>query len=154
MPNQQLPAWPLLILAAIAAALWFTNGPTSADPGPPDMVSVFASNADRQEAKLHAYAMGTICESLADVIEYDGTLSAPKYKTGVQLEELRTTLRDYRMRGWSFAQKYPTIAETMQEYLDKKIGKNGGKFDAEGRARWVETYRQIGKSCKYAAEKI
>lgn len=154
MQKNNLPVWPLVVFAAIAAGVVYLGDRTIfVDPGAPDMVAVFAANEDRAEAKLHAYAMGTICESLADVIEYDGTLSSPKFVTGVQLEELRTLTRKYRMRGWSFADKYPTMGSTMESFLNDAIGKNGGKIDAEGRRRWVEAYRQIGKSCKYAADR-
>lgn len=147
---------PLFAIVALFAAAFFFGGadsPTGGDdPGPPDMRQVFAANKDRDEARLHAYAMGAICDSIADVIEFDGSLDSPHYTTGVQLEELRTLTRKYRMRGWSFVGSYPAIAATMEDFLNQKIGKNGGKIDAEARKRWVEAYRQIGKSCKYAAE--
>lgn len=133
------------------------------DPGAPDMVSVFAQNDNRQEAVANALAMAAISDSVANILEYDGTLQPPKYTNGVEFDDLRLLIRKYRMAGWSFASKYPQLPSTLESYFAAQVatgtdasGKpvtGGGPVTAEMRKKWIAAHRQVAKSCRYAASR-
>lgn len=154
--NSQTPQiLPIAIVGAIIAAVYFgVPGVTPATPKPPgpDMVAVFAANPDRVEARAHAAALGSICRAIANQLEYDGSRKAPRYTTGVRIDDLRLRVREYRMGGWSFLTKYPQMSATIESYMESQLGKSGGPVTPEQRRQWVETFRALGKCCDYAAK--
>lgn len=158
---------PLVLLAAVGIGFMIYQGSKAdpktpeTNPGPPDMVAVFAQNDNRQEAAAHALAMATISDSIANILEYDGTLQPPKYTNGVEFDELRLLIRKYKMSGWSFTAKYPLLPTTLEAYFTSQVstgvdagGKpitSGGPVTADMRKKWIDAHRQVARSCRYAA---
>lgn len=155
MNKQTPPFWMIAVGVAVGAFLLFGEAnplaPVEPKPAGPDMVAVFAANADRPEARIHAAAFGSICRAIANQLEYDGQRKAPRYTTGVKIDDLRIRVREYRMGGWSFMAKYPTMSSTVEAYMEQQLGKSGGPVTPDQRRQWVETYRSLGKCCDYAA---
>ena len=120
-------------------------------PAGPDLVKAFATNDNRTEARQHAHVFATICSSVADYLEYDGTRSEPLIKTGVQIDELRRALRQTRTKGWSFLASYPDLAKPLEDYLSAQLGTSGGPIDAAQRAKWVTAMRQVSVCAEFAA---
>lgn len=154
MNNQFPPVW-LIVVAVIGAAFYLGGdlSPVAPTPKPsgPDMVAVFAANENRAEAREHAAVFGSICRSIAAQLEYDATRQKPRYTTGVKIDDLRLRIREYRMGGWSFLTKYPSVGQTIETYMESQLGKSGGPVTPEQRRQWIETFRSVGKCCDYAA---
>lgn len=144
---------PLVALAAIA--LWVLAGRDGAvppaPPAGPDLVSVFRTNDDRSQARQHARTFATICGSVAEYLEYDGTRAEPLITTGVQIDDFRRSLRQTRMKGWSFLAQYQHLAPALEQFLTAEVGPEGGPFTAEQRAKWVAAMRQLEASALYAS---
>lgn len=152
--NRQPSLLPLLIVAGIAAFVWFggdSPAPPTPRPAGPDLVPAFRTNDDRAQARQHARTFGTICGSLAEYLEYDGTRSDPLLKTGVQIDDFRRGLRQTRMKGWSFLIQYPDLGPAVDAFLTQELGTKGGKFSAEQRAEWVAAMRQLEQAAHYAS---
>lgn len=150
---------PLVILAAVAV-LYFGQQqgcslgqvvPRPAPPAGPDLRAAFATNDDRAAAAAHAHLFGTICDSLADYLEYDGTRPQPLLKTGVQIDEFRRSLRQTRTKGWSFLTQYPGLDKPLDAHFTAAVGTSGGPITGETRAKWVIALRQAAACAEYAA---
>lgn len=129
----------------------------------PNLVAAFSENDNRDEASHHAYIFGTICSTIADIIEADGKRTDPRFTKGIQLDDLRLRVREMRTGGWSFGTKYPKLRDEVGNWLDKKLqtgnvnGKpvvEGGPIDANKRAQWVAAYRGLASCSKYAAQAV
>ncbi len=123
----------------------FVPNPTP-NPNPSlSLVSTFETNNNRAEAKFHARVFGTICTSLADIIEYDSKLTAPRIATGVDIDNLRRAMREYRMKGASFSQKYPELSPTLDRYFKSVLGSvgGGGKLTPDVRLKWISLFRAV-----------
>lgn len=148
-----------LVLAAACAAFLYYGGQARPGPAPapaplsggPDLRLAFATNSDRGEAQQHAHIFATICTSLADCIEYDGSREAPLLKTGVQIDELRRGLRQTRMKGWSFMARYPDLGPVVDTFLTAEVGTSGGPLAPEQRAKWISALRRLAASSEAAA---
>jgi len=159
MNTSKLPSWwPIAVILAGAAlySAW-QNGATPGivpmpKPPGPDMVAVFAKNDNRPEAKLHAHILGLIMSSMAEYIEYDGQRKEPRINTGVQIDDLRLALRENRMKGWSFTQKYPDVGAAIEELMDAEVGTSGGVLTDAQRKKWVDAFRKLSKCCEYASQ--
>ena len=158
IPTTQRPLWPLVILVLIGIAVTLpgvkgcpAGGTVEAKPPGPDMVVVFKTNDDRAKASEHAHTMETILASLADVIEYDGKQTTPQLITGVKFDQLRRTMRQYRMGGWSYAQQYPDLGAAIESYMTEHVGTSGGPVDTSQRQKWVDALRALSKCCGYAS---
>lgn len=153
------PPWWLLAIVLIAV-LWSLQGrgcapvvPPPQPPAGPDLVSAFSTNDNRGEASAHAHLFATICASVAEYLEYDGTRPEPLIKTGVQIDELRRSLRQTRTKGWSFLPRYPELHGQLESFLTEQLGTAGGPIDATQRAKWVAAMRQLAACAEYAAKK-
>lgn len=153
------PPWWLLAIVLIAV-LWSLQGrgcssvvPPPQPPAGPDLVMAFSTNDNRAEAAAHAHLFATICASVAEYLEYDGTRPEPLIKTGVQIDELRRSLRQTRTKGWSFLPRYPGLHGKLEGYLTQQLGSSGGPIDKEQRAKWVAAMRQLAACAQYATER-
>jgi hypothetical protein len=122
-----------------------------APPSGPNLVEAFKTNDNRGEARQHAHQFATICSSLAEFIEYDGTRSEPLIKTGVNIDEFRRGLRQTRTKGWSFLTKYPSLEKELETYLTAQVGTSGGPVDKPQRDKWVAAMRTLSACAEYAA---
>lgn len=149
--NRQPSLLPLLVVAGVAALL----GQQPPAPGPvpsgPDLGAAFRTNDDRAEARQHARVFATICGSLADYLEYDGSRTQPLIKTGVQIDEFRRGLRQTRTKGWSFLTTYPELGPAVEQFLTREVGTSGGPISAEQRQKWITAMRQLAASSEHAA---
>lgn len=124
----------------------FVPVPPNPTPGPVlTLAPAFETNNNRAEAQFHARVFGTICTSLADVIEYDSKLSTPRIETGVDIDNLRRAMREYRMKGASFMQKYPELSPALDRYFKGILGSvgGGGKLTPDVRLKWISAFRGI-----------
>jgi hypothetical protein len=147
---------PLLIALGLAAYLLVGRGDWSPLPRPeppagPDLVDAFSTNDDRAAARTHAHLFATICDSLADYLEYDGTRPQPLLKTGVQIDEFRRAIRQTRTKGWSFLVQYPRLEAPLEAHFTAAVGTSGGPVTPEQRAKWVTALRQVAACAEYAA---
>lgn len=125
----------------------------SQPPAGPDLVKAFSTNDDRGEAMAHAHVFATLCESIANCIEYDGKQPKPRITTGVQLDDLRLTMRQMRMGGWSFLTKYPELKDSVEKFLTDEVGTSGGPINETQRGKWVSAMRKLQACAQYAAER-
>ena len=140
-----------LLLIGFAAFLLIRDGGGDAAPVPPlgaELSAVFDGHAD---GKAHARTLAEICHAVADVVEYDGTLTTPRLKNGVQLDDLRAAVRDGRTRGWSFIATYPALKPIFETHFTNAVGTSGGPLDATRRAAWVTAFRQLAAASEHAA---
>lgn len=145
-----------IAVAVIFGAELFKGSPASpVVPKPaegPDYVAAFATNDDRSEARRHAHDFETILTALADQLEYDLTRKERRFTSGVQVDDFRIALREYRMGGWSFMSKYPGVAVETEKWMTSQVGTGGGPLTEEDVKTWIKATRQAAVCCKYAAE--
>jgi hypothetical protein len=132
-------------LLAAAGVAWFASQPGTAPDAAPD--SPIRLEWVGPTAAADRATMGWLCAGLADALEHDGSRSDPKIRSGAQLEELRVTARDGRMRGESIGDRQPAARQAIGDYLDREAGKSGGPLDAESRRRWVAAFRGVAAAC-------
>lgn len=152
-------SWFPWIVAAIAVGVMFFRGTPSfpvppRNPSPvPSVTAAFGHEPDVGTRTEDSVVMATILRALADTIEHDGTRKdkenkpAPRLKTGVQIDELRLTLRELRMRGWSFSARYPSLGPAIGEHLSAAVGTSGGAIDDATRAKWIAALKQLAEAC-------
>jgi hypothetical protein len=156
------PSWlptVFVVLAIVVGSQFVTlRGCGISPPNPtppangPNLVEAFKTNDNRVEARAHAHLFATICSSVAEYLEYDGTRPTPLITTGVQIDDFRRGLRQTRTKGQSFLPKYPGLEKELETFLTSAVGTSGGPFDAPQRAKWVAAMRQVAVSAEYAAK--
>jgi hypothetical protein len=137
----------------LAAGMWLASGdktPPGPAPAPTglDLRGLFIGPTAADDA----VAFGSLCDSLAEAIEYDGTTAAPRLKTGVALDDLRIAAADYRMKGVSIGARQPKVREAIQDYLEAHLGTSGGPVSVEARRAWVDAFRDIARACSDATK--
>jgi len=152
----------LIVAAMIGCAILFAGelfkgsaivpAPAPRPAEGPDYVAAFATNDDRAEARRHAHDFETILEALADGIEYDQSKKERRFSTGVQIDDFRIALREYRMGGWSFMSKYPGVAAETEKWMESQVGTGGGPLTDEDVKSWIKATRTAAACAKYAAE--
>jgi hypothetical protein len=142
--NRQTIAAALLAAAGVA---WFASRPPDPAPDAPPSPAGLVLEWAGPTAAADRATMGWLCAGLADAIEHDGTLTAPRITTGTQVEELRVAAREGRMRGESIGARQPAARQAIGDYLDREAGKSGGPLDADGRQRWVKAFRGVAAAC-------
>lgn len=161
MATQQTnrPTW--LIIAAIAAVIWWTNRdsgtenkPVTPPAGGPDLVSVFQQADNMSQASQDAADMGKLCNAIARQIEYDGTRPQPRLTTGQQMDDLRRWAREYFTNGQSLGVQYPRLPGLVKSFLATQLGTSGGPINAEQRAKWASAFRTLGESALYASTQL
>lgn len=128
--------------------------PRPIDPGGPDLLAVFQKAENPTQAAADALAFGALCQSIAEMIEFDGQQAEPQLLSGVQLDNFRTLSRFYQTGGASYAQRYPALAHVAGDYLESQLGNEGGKLDQTARARWIAAYRALAASAQYATDSL
>lgn len=137
----------------LAAGLWLASGdktPPSPAPAPSGLTlrGLFVGSTAPEDA----FTFGALCDELASVIEYDGTLQAPRLKNGVQLDDLRMAACDARMKGVSIGARQPKVREAIKTFLDQAVGTSGGPVSVEARRAWVDAFRTIARACSDATK--
>ena len=134
----------LIVAAAIS---WFARSPDSPPPPAPDNPAAFSLRGKftGPTAADDAAIVSSLCESLGDAIEWDGSHDK-RLKTGVAFDELRVFARELRMRGESIGDRQPQARDAISVFLDDAVGASGGPVTDESRAAWVNAFREIGKA--------
>ena len=136
----------------VAAAMWLASGDRSPSPTPApeptalDLRGLFVGPTAAEDA----VTFGTLCDELAEVVSYDGSLASPRLKTGTQLDDLRVAACDARMRGVSIGARQPKVRDAIKAYLDAKIGTGGGPVSVDARRAWVDAFREIARAAANA----
>lgn len=140
----------LIILALLFMPGWHGE-PT---PSPDDTAGPLVLKGDfiGPTASEDASVVGALCSELAEEIEFDGSQSAPLFRTGVAVDELRRAARSLRCRGVSIGDRQPKARDKIATYLDAKVGTDGGPLSNEQRTAWVAAYRDIGRAASDAAK--
>lgn len=102
-------------------------------------------------ATADAAALAALTGSLADCIEYDGTLATPNLTTATAFDHLRTRARNVQLRGASLGDRHPRARDAIAGYLEAKLGTAGGPVTPEARADWVAALRAISEAAANAA---
>lgn len=133
-------------LIAAAAISWFAR-PAAPPPPAPDNPAAFSLRGKftGPTAADDAAIVSSLCESLGDAIEWDGS-HEKRLKTGVAFDELRVFARELRMRGESIGDRQPQARDAISEFLDDAVGASGGPVTDESRAAWVNAFREIGRA--------
>lgn len=140
----------VLSLALVAGAIlaWAADrrGPAP-DPTPPEPLA-FTLRGKFQGATGadDAMVVQAMCDELANEIAWDGRQAEPMFKTGVQLDALRTRTRELRCKGESIGDRQPAVRQAIHEYLDATIGVAGGPVSDQQRAKWVDAYRAVSRA--------
>lgn len=144
----------LIALALVALAFALLPLRARRDPvpqpvpsGPLSLEGRFTGPTASEDASL----IGCLLTELADEIEWDGMQPEPFFKTGVSIDHLRKTARLLRCRGISIGDRQPAARDAIADYLESKVGTDGGPLSAEQRAAWVTAFRDAGRAANDAA---
>lgn len=143
---RQVAAAALLIGAVVSfnlgSAVTPAPGPAPVPAGPLDLRGTFAGPTGAEDAQVVAGLTG----ELADEIEWDGRQEAPRWKSGVAIDELRQAARELRCRGVSIGQRQPAARDAIAGHLEAAVGTSGGPITPEQRAAWVQALREISEA--------
>lgn len=144
-----------ILAAALAAGTllaWLLDGkapsPTPAPPAPGTLD--LSGKAVGPTAADDLVTLGALCGELASCLEYDGSQSEPRIKTGVALEDLRVAAREARLKGDSIGARQPHLRDAVGKYLDEHAGNDGGPLTPEERSAWVAAFRDVARACDAA----
>jgi hypothetical protein len=101
-------------------------------------------------AAADAAMFSALCDELAIELEEDGKRPAPWYTTGIQVEHLRSSAREGRMRGESLGIRQPHVKKLVGDYMTQKLGVNPGELT--NRSEWVACFRDIARASANAAK--
>lgn len=102
------------------------------------------------DAAEDAAAFAGVCNAVADALEHDGKDSSPRVQTGLQLEDLRTAIAEFRFSPRPLRERQPHVRAAVGKYLDETAGTSGGPLDATKRAIWVNAFRELAKASEEA----
>jgi hypothetical protein len=147
---------PLTLLAILAAgamvafAIRETRIPAPA-PGPAPVVGLdLRGRFVGPDAAADAATTAALLEELAGQIEWDGSQTEPRLKTGAAFDDLRRAARELRTRGVSLGARQPAVRDAIKTFLDSEAGTEGGPVDAASRAKWVRAYRAVSQAAAEA----
>lgn len=141
-----------LLIAAAAIYMATARTPVPKPPVAPPAIDLTSAFTGVDAAK-DAATLASMSGSLADMIEWDGQQAEPLLKTGRALDELRTRARQFICEGKSLGEKHPKMCEIVGDYLQSQLGDDGGEITPEQRAAWVNAYREIARSARYAFDR-
>lgn len=148
----------VIICLVVFLATLGGEGTNGQRPEGPNLLPAFQETTgkfDITHAKRDAVALSSLCNSIADMIEYDSTRGDnSRLTSGSQLDDLRRYSREYFMRGESFGNEYPSLPKVIGEYLDSEVGTSGGPVDPETRKRWIQAHRQLAKCALWTAQQL
>jgi hypothetical protein len=147
---------PLTLLAILAAggmvafAIRETRTPAPA-PGPAPVVGLdLRGRFVGPDAAADAATTAALLEELAGQIEWDGSQTEPRLRTGAAFDDLRRAARELRTRGVSLGARQPAVRDEIKRFLDAEAGTEGGPVDAAARAKWVRAYRAVSAAAAEA----
>jgi hypothetical protein len=151
--RRQIAAGCLVALALLAWAVSGGGDDAAPNPGPmPPQGLVLRGLFVGQNAASDAQMLSALTAEIGDCIEYDGTLPAPRLKTGVAFDDLRIAAREARLRGESLGSRQPKVRDAIHNYLDETVGTSGGPVTPADRAKWVAAMKDISRACADAAK--
>jgi len=149
---------PLTLLAILAAGAMVafairesgTPAPAPA-PGPAPVVGLdLRGRFVGPDAAADAATTAALLEELAGQIEWDGSQTEPRLRTGAAFDDLRRAARELRCRGVSLGARQPAVRDEIKRFLDAEAGTEGGPVDAASRAKWVRAYRAVSQAAAEA----
>jgi hypothetical protein len=151
--HRQVAAACLVALALLAWAISASTDDSIPNPGPvPPQGLVLRGLFIGPSAGSDAQMLSALTSEIGDCIEYDGTLPAPRLKTGVAFDDLRIAAREARLRGESLGSRQPKVRDAIHTYLDETVGTSGGPVTPAERAKWVAAMKDISRACADAAK--
>jgi hypothetical protein len=147
-----------LTLAAILAAggmvafsIHESGKPRPVPPSPAPVVGLdLRGRFVGPDAATDAATTAALLEELAGQIEWDGSQTEPRLKTGAAFDDLRRAARELRTRGVSLGARQPAVRDEIKRFLDSEAGTEGGPVDAAARAKWVKAYRAVSAAAAEA----
>jgi len=146
-----------LTLAAILAAggmvAWSLHDRPSPAPAPGPAPVIGLNLRGRfvgPDAAADAATTAALLEELASQIEWDGSQTEPRLRTGAAFDDLRRSARELRTRGVSLGARQPAVRDAIKAFLDAEAGTEGGPVDAAARAKWVKAYRAVSQAATEA----
>lgn len=140
----------LLAGAALVAAFEFW--PLPAPPAPPADGLSLKGKWIGTEASEDAVAFAGVCGAIADALEQDGQAQAPRIATGLQLEDLRVGVCEFRFAPRPLRDRQPHVKAAVGRFLDTAAGTSGGPIDAEARGRWVAAFRTLASAAEESVQ--
>jgi hypothetical protein len=147
---------PLTLLAILAAGAMIafsileSRTPAPA-PGPAPVVGLdLRGRFVGPDAAADAATTAALLEELASQIEWDGSQTEPRLRTGAAFDDLRRAARELRTRGVSLGARQPAVRDEIKRFLDAEAGTEGGPVDAAARAKWVKAYRAVSSAAAEA----
>jgi len=129
---------------------WKRENPAPA-PGPAPVVGLdLRGRFVGPDASQDAATTAALLEELAGQIEWDGSQTEPRLKTGAAFDDLRRAARELRTRGVSLGARQPAVRDAIKTFLDSEAGTEGGPVDAAARAKWVRAYRAVSQAAAEA----
>jgi hypothetical protein len=147
---------PLTLLAILAAGAMIAfaileSGKPDPQPAPPPVVGLdLRGRFVGPDAAADAATTAALLEELAGQIEWDGSQTEPRLKTGAAFDDLRRAARELRTRGVSLGARQPAVKDAIKTFLDQEAGTEGGPVDAASRAKWVRAYRAVSQAAAEA----
>lgn len=135
-----------LVVGAVVAYVVDSRPPAPAPTPPEPLAFTLRGKFSGPTGPDDALVVQALCAELADEISWDGRQAEPMFKTGVQLDALRTRARELRCRGESIGDRQPAVRQAIHEYLDATIGVAGGQVSDQQRAKWVDAYRAVSRA--------
>ena len=147
---------PLTLLAILGAGAMVAfaireSGKPAPAPGPAPVVGLdLRGRFVGPDAATDAATTAALLEELAGQIEWDGSQTEPRLRTGAAFDDLRRAARELRTRGVSLGARQPAVRDEIKRYLDSEAGTEGGPVDAAARAKWVKAYRAVSQAAAEA----
>ena len=147
---------PLTLLAILAAgamvafAIRESGTPPAPAPAPGPAPVVGLDLRGRFVGAADAATTAALLEELAGQIEWDGSQTEPRLRTGAAFDDLRRSARELRTRGVSLGARQPAVRDAIKTFLDAEAGTEGGPVDAASRAKWVRAYRAVAQAAAEA----
>ena len=147
---------PLTLLAILAAGAMVAfaireTRTTPPAPGPAPVVGLdLRGRFVGPDASQDAATTAALLEELAGQIEWDGSQTEPRLKTGAAFDDLRRAARELRTRGVSLGARQPAVRDAIKTFLDAEAGTEGGPVDSASRAKWVKAYRAVAQAAAEA----
>jgi hypothetical protein len=138
----------LLAGAVLAAVVEFA--PRSAPAPTPDGGMSLRGKWIGPQAAEDAAAFAGLCHGIAEALAADGSRSAPRITTGVQIEDVRVAAAEGRFLPRQLTREQPHATAAAGRYLDEVAGTSGGPLDATTRQRWVEAFRTLATAAEEA----
>jgi hypothetical protein len=132
------------LLAGALLAAYVEYGPRNSTPAPAGEFTLRGKWIGPAAAE-DAAAFAGLCRGTADALEVDGAKQQPRIMTGVQMEDIRIAAAEGRFLPRKLTQDQPHAVAAAGRYLDEHAGTSGGPLDAESRAKWVKSLRDLAQ---------